>query len=195
MPDLDLGLVELLLSAAVVIGGWFAAHLLTNRRQDRTRRLETILKHRERQIEELYGPLQALIEQVFTVWSVRERILRAADAGEDRLSREEKDELQDFVWIKYFLPLHEEIRTVLRTKQHLLEQGEMPKSFEAYLEHATQEQFQKLLWSERGIPTEFLKGSPWPQSFYEDVVTALEKVRLKQQGALHQVASGFEEHD
>lgn len=191
MSVLDVDVLKLLLSAALVIGGWFAAHLLANRRQDRTRRLETVLEHRERQIEELYGPLQALIEQVFTVWSVRERILRAADEAEDRLSREHRDAIQDFVWTQYFLPLHEEIRTVLRTKQHLLERGEMPKSFEAYLEHATQEQFQKLLWSERGIPTDFLEGSPWPTSFYDDVVDALEEVRLKQQGALRQVASGF----
>jgi hypothetical protein len=66
----------------------------------------------------------------------------------------------------------------------------MPASFEAYLKHATQEQFQKLLWNERAIPTEFLKGSPWPPSFYGDVGNALEHSR----GRSIKWRPDFEEH-
>jgi hypothetical protein len=41
--------------------GWFANHWLTVRRDESRRRIEAQLKFVERQIEELYGPLAAVV--------------------------------------------------------------------------------------------------------------------------------------
>ena len=65
-----------LIAGAVTAFGWYATYAYAKLREDRTRRLDLLLKLRARQIEELYGPLLSLIEQIFNVWQVRENVLR-----------------------------------------------------------------------------------------------------------------------
>jgi hypothetical protein len=60
-----------ILAAIVSILGWYVAYAYAKRREDRTRCLEIQLKYRQQQIQELYGPLLSLIEQIFNVWQVR----------------------------------------------------------------------------------------------------------------------------
>lgn len=191
-PSQPLWTVEILrlaIPAAIIVAGWFAAHILATRRDDRTRRQQAVLQFRQRQIEELYGPLVALIEQIFTVWTVRERIVEAQRAGQ-RMSPEDLERTRLFVWRSYFLPLHAEIRTLLKQKQHLLEGGELPQSFVDYLEHSTQEEFQRRLWEELGIDTSFVPGRSWPSRFDQDAKGGLAAVKAKHEAALRAVEAG-----
>src|SRR5262249_31578330 len=158
-----------LITGAVTVFGWYATYAYAKMREDRTRRLNLLLKLRARQIEELYGPLFSLIEQIFNIWQVQENVLRGTGhSGEDQRR------IKAFFWQHYFAPLHQEISALLRTKLYLLEGGRLPDSFTKYLEHATQEACQHRLWSELGIDTSGVPGRKWPDSFYDDVKKALD---------------------
>jgi len=168
-----------LITGAVTALGWYATYAYAKLREDRTRRLDLLLKLRARQIEELYGPLLSLIEQIFNVWQVRENVLRGT-----AFSAEDQRRIQEFFWQHYFPPLHQEIGVLLRTKLYLLEGGRLPDSFTEYLEHATQEACQHRLWSELGIDTSKVPGRGWPERFHSDVKTSLDRLMAEHQSGL-----------
>src|SRR5215831_9712712 len=168
-----------LIAAAVTILGWYVTYAYAKRREDQTRRTEIRLKHRQRQIEEPYGPLLSLIEQIFNIWQVRQHILKAEKG---RVSAEREASIREFIWREYFSPLHHEIGNLLKTKLYLLENGRMPPSFEKYLQHATREECQHRLWNELRIDTS--GGTPWPTDFYDDVKDTLERITNDYQGDL-----------
>lgn len=179
------------IAALVAVLGWHAAHRLSSEREDRTRRLETILKHTQRQIDEFYGPLVNLIEQIFATWSVRERILfpdgRPQDLQKSALLTEG---IPAFFQEFYFFPLHERIREILMTKLHLIEGAEPPKSFQQYLEHSTQQMIQHRLWKELGIATDHVAGVPWPGQFYYDVHGTLTSLMKRYDACLADLYNG-----
>ena len=173
-----------LIAAAVTILGWYVTYAYARRRDDQTRRIEIRLKYQQRQIEELYGPLLSLIEQIFNVWQVRQSILNSNDGHS---SAEQQDRIREFIYNEYFSPLHHEIATILRTKLYLLEGGQMPSTFALYLEHATREACQHRLRNELHIETS--GGTPWPQGFYEDVKITLQRLLEEHQGGLDKLGS------
>ena len=118
------GLIALsgtIFTAAVTVLGSYAAYTYSKEKEDQARRLEIRLKYRAQQIAELYGPLVSLIEQIFNVWTVRENILKHTAYTEADNAR-----VREFVWRRYFRPLHGEIATLLRTKLYLLEDSGLP---------------------------------------------------------------------
>jgi hypothetical protein len=161
------------ITAGVTIFGWYATYLYTKRREDSTRRLELELQFRQRQIEELYGPLHSLIEQIFNVWRVRSNVLETSGPN---LTEEQRLQVREFFWQRFFAPLHAEIGALLRTKLYLLEGNNLPASFAQYLQHATQEACQHRLWEELKIDTAKVLGQPWPQTFHEDVHSTLDQL-------------------
>lgn len=172
-------ITPVLITATVTAIGWYATYAYAKMREDRTRRLDLLLKFHARQIEELYGPLLSLIEQIFNVWQVRENVLRGTE-----YSAEDQRRIKDFFRQQYFTPLHQEIGALLRTKLYLLEGGRLPGSFTEYLEHATQEACQHRLWSELGIDTSKVRGRQWPQAFDKDVKSALDRLMAEYQSGL-----------
>ncbi len=169
-------LTPVLVTGTVTVIGWYATYVYAKSREDRTRRLDIALKLRARQIEELYGPLLSLIEQIFIVWQVRENVFKAGHYSSD-----DEHRIKEFFWKEYFTPLHEQIGALVRTKLYLLEDAQVPKSFEEYLEHATQEACQHRLWSELSIDTSHVKGRRWPSKFHEDVKGALDRLMCEYQ--------------
>ena len=138
------------------------------------------LHHQSQQIEQLYGPLLSLIEQIFSVWRVREGILKNSE-----YSVEKTEDVKLLIWKKYgFAPLHIEIASLLRTKLYLLEGSRLPESFSKYLEHAKQEECQHLLWDELQIDTSHVPQRPWPDSFYPEVKSTLQRLMDDRQKGL-----------
>ena len=180
-------LYPVFLAGLVTIMGWYATYAYAKRREDRTRRLEIHLKYRQRQIEELYGPLLSLIEQIFNVWQVRQNIIKAS---RDSLSSEQTQKVREFFWERYFAPLHSEIAALLKTKLYLLEGGLLPKSFSQYLEHATQEACQRRLWDELQIDTKHVRGQRWPDKFYEEVRDTLQLLMQRHQTGVDELGVG-----
>jgi hypothetical protein len=177
-------LTPILVPGAVTVVGWYATYVYTKLREDRTRRLDIALKLRARQIEELYGPLLSLIEQIFVVWQVRQNVFKAGNYSDDEGRR-----IREFFWKTYFTPLHDQAGALLRTKLYLLENARVPKSFEEYLEHATQEACQHRLWSELGIDTSKVKGRKWPTKFHDDVKDALDRLMGEYQSGVARLGS------
>jgi hypothetical protein len=172
-------IIPVLITGTVTAIGWYITYAYAKMREDRTRRLDLLLKLRARQIEELYGPLLSLIEQIFNVWQVRANVLKGTD-----YSGEDQRRIREFFWQHYFTPLHQEIGALLRTKLYLLESGRIPESFTEYLEHATQEACQHRLWSELGIDTSKVPGRRWPKMFDSDVKNALDRLMAEYQSGL-----------
>jgi hypothetical protein len=160
-----------LITVSATAVGWYVTYAYTKHKEDRTRRLEIQLKYRAQQIEQLYGPLLSLIEQIFNVWRVRENVLEPG-----RYSPEDEHRIRHFFWQRYFMPLHKEIGDLLRTRLYLLEGNRLPASFSEYLVHSTQEASQHLLWDELKVDTSRVKGSPWPDQFDDDVKEALDRL-------------------
>src|ERR1043166_2339997 len=144
-------------------------------RADRLRRLELLMQQTERQIREFYGPIYALIQQIWMVWEVKERIvkgLRTEGTTEDLGVL--RSRAGEFIGANYFAPLHAEIRSILKDRLHLLEGVEMPDSFNEYLKHATMENVQQRLWFEQQINTRSVRGISWNPQFPEDVKAGLD---------------------
>jgi hypothetical protein len=170
------------IGATVTVCGWFVTYAYARRTDDRRRRLEAYLQYRSQQIEQLYGPLLSLIEQIFNVWQVRGNILRNTETSADR-----EQAIKQLIWKRYFQPLHTEIAGLLRTKLYLLEGSDLPKSFADYLEHARQEECQHLLWDELQIDTSHVPTRPWPDDFHPDVKDTLKKLMDERQRGLAQL--------
>ncbi len=179
MPDYT----ALLVTAALTALGWYATYAYAKMREDRTRRLDLRLRHRVRQLDELYGPLLSLVEHIFNVWRVRQSILQSRPDADEVTRR-----ITEFFWTHYFRPLHEEISGLLQTKLYLLEDGRLPRSFSEYLKHATQETCQHQLASELGIDTSDVRGSPWPKAFHADVKSAVERLMHDYKAELESLA-------
>ena len=142
---------------------------------DRSRKLEALLAHYERQIEEFYGPLFNMVHQVFVANHIQWELLNARDEdGKHRVTPEHAKYIEEFYQNTYFLPLHDEIRNIIRSKLYLIEGSEMPESFYLYLKHAAQERDQRTLWQSHKIDTSFLRGEPWPSAFYNDIKSGFE---------------------
>jgi hypothetical protein len=141
--------------------GSFSAQL-SRLSEDRTRKLERLLRYYERQVEEFYGPLWNMVHQLYVCNDTKSELLPHLDA--DKAAK-----VEQYYQDTYFKPLHDEIRHTIKTKLYLIEGAEIPDSFYAYLKHALQERDQRELAQHAGIDTSFLPGVPWPSRFHDDI--------------------------
>ncbi|MFM0521836.1 hypothetical protein PQR08_30895 [Caballeronia jiangsuensis] len=120
-----------LVSALVFIVGWFVAHDLAARRDLSARRENGKRGHIERQISELYGPLLGLIEDSGATFDIAARKLLCNDRGGIDFHRfsPEDDRFWRYFIERYFIPINAQIRMLIRTKMHLLEDGRLSDSF------------------------------------------------------------------
>jgi len=174
MAETSVAIITAGIAAIVTIVGWNVSHYLAKRREDRTRRIESAVNRLERQIEELYGPLLSLIEQIFNVWRVRKKIF-------DSVDNESQEKIDEFVWNEYFLPLHVEIRDLLKVKFYLVDDREVASNIKEYLEHSTQELFQTRIGKELHISTAQIEGKRWPRNFHSSVEKAIVDIRHKRE--------------
>src|SRR3979411_668630 len=101
------------IAAIVAVSGWFIGNLLVSRREDRTKRLALTIEHAEKQIGEFYAPISGLIEQLDTVFRVKERMIRE-EPHNSRI-------IETIAYKEYFLPSHLEILEIIKHKIHLLD--------------------------------------------------------------------------
>jgi hypothetical protein len=168
--------------AALVGGvGWIAAYVLNGFRDDRTKRLQLTIEHTSAQIREFYAPLVALTDQLATTGSVR-----AAVKGKNP---DEEHALSGLIYKEFFLPIHEQINTILKTKIHLVEVMEgvlTPDSFDAYFRHYATE---KAYWSlvEQGKDLSRMDVPDYPEKFYHDVRRGFGVVMRRNESCLQEL--------
>lgn len=130
--------------------------------QDRVRKIERLMKHYERQIEEFYGPLWNMVHQLYVCNDIKNRLQKGLDQRQGEI-------VEDYYQNRYFSVIHTQIRRILRTRLYLVDGPTMPESFYRYLRHAIQERDQRELFRASGVNTGFVKGEPWPDGFHEDI--------------------------
>lgn len=158
---------------------------MSQRAGDRTRKIESLMKHYERQIEEFYGPLFNMVNQIFVANHVEWELLNTKQNGQNLINDENMREMvRDYFQKTYFLPLHDEIISIMRSKLYLVEGAEVPETFYLYLKHAAQERDQRILWKQHGIDSSFLRGEPWPDRFYDDIKKGFETAMKRHESCL-----------
>ena len=187
-------------------GGWLAVHYTTRIREleardraDRLKRIEIALGKTEKQIESFYGPLYSLIQQIWIVCStvfvklLLSIYLSPADNSEKDPGKI-KGDIDKFVWQEFFLPLHEEMRSILKDRLHLIEGTRLSPSFEKYLEHATIEKVRNKLF-ERGISTASVPAIFWTNEFPEDVKRELDAAMRRYETYLSEIKPQLGQND
>lgn len=139
------------ITAAVAVAGWVVNYVLTGRNERRRREAEAQLKHTEKQLEELYGPLAFLvIEGQCTFADLLDSLGRRHVFTEgDKLN--ETDLETWLFWAENdLMPRNEKIQEILTAKTHLIEGHEMPAVYKAFLDHHNSWKINHLRWKTDG---------------------------------------------
>ena len=105
-----------------------------------------------------------------------------------------KGDIDKFVWQEFFL-LHEEIRSILMDRLHLIEGTKLAPSFEKYLDHATIEKVRNRLFHERDISTASVPPILWNNEFPEDVKTELDAAMRRYETYLSEIKPQLGQND
>jgi len=141
------------------------------RREVEMLRGQTRLKHLQRQIEELYGPLLGLIQYGDAVNQVEVAKIPKGNTGPDVA------EIRRYFVEKYYLPLNAQMSDLLRTKIYLLDSDHMPDSFQQFLMHAAQFECLHKLWKDMAIRSDDIRGIEYPATFKQEVARSLDQLR------------------
>lgn len=152
--------------------------ILVLRNERRKRREEARLRHLQRQIEELYGPLYGLIQFGAAVNEIELLRVPAGDRDErGRPKTEEGGKVVRFFRENYYLPLNKQMTELIRTKVYLLNSDAIPDSFTKFVRHAAQLDSFHGLWKQADIRTHGIKPIGYPAEFRSDVEKTLNELR------------------
>ena len=184
-----------LIAAIGAAAGWFVNHLLTVRREEARRRLEAQLRFVERQIEELYGPLAA------TLYEGRRTFLDLLDSlGRGYVFPEDGElpmnELRTWLfWAESeFLPRNDYIKTLLRTKAHLIDGGEFPQSYIDFLDHCNSWAVNHRRWKEQQVKYSWHSKINWPEEFESEVIQTFQTLKRNHADLIGALTSNLLRH-
>jgi len=168
---------------AVVSGiGWMIARVLGSR-ADRTRQqIIWQLEFIQRQLEELYGPLEFLLvegEGTFRVLLSQLGRSYVFDA-QDQISG---NDLKTWLfWAESdLMPRNRQIRELLATKAHLIDGKELPPSYTEFLLHHSSWEIAHKRWKDQSVTYNWHSHTNWPREFAKDVRHSF--FRLKEEHA------------
>jgi hypothetical protein len=176
-------LLDKLAIGVVVLVAAFVLNRLLERykmRQAREKELEILQitaarGYVQRQLEELYSPLVALIQRSQEIYNIAVSKLPSL-SGRPPATNDEAEVWRWFIE-NYFLPINKQIGELIRSKIHLLENGVLPESFAQFVRHETQYECLHRLWKERQVTSDEIVGVGWPKTIHNDVETALLRLR------------------
>jgi len=180
------------ITGALVAGSFgLLTFILLLRNEKRKRREEAGLRHLQRQIEELYGPLYGLDRFVKAVNEIE--LLRIPASARDEKGRPKDEEggtVIRFFREHYYLPLNEERMELIRTKVYLLDSDDIPESFTEFIKHAAQLDCFHTLWKEADIKTYGIKPIEYPAEFSSDVERTLDELRREYNEYIRRMKEG-----
>lgn len=171
-------IIVALIAGLITIIGWVVTYILAKKREDQSRKAQSALRHLERQIEELYGPLDGLLTYsgtVFRLEQTRKEKRSPEQAGKD-------PEVIRYFIENHYIPLNQQIMTLLRTKPHLIADDKMPESFKIFIERAAYLECLHKLWLNTKIDSPFMAapgGANWASEFHDQVSQKLQELRTK----------------
>jgi hypothetical protein len=169
-----------LVGGIVTAFGWIVTNYLTTRRDESRLRLEAQQKFLERQIEELYGPLTVVLHEGRRTFKDLCEIMGRENIFENDGPLSKEDQATWLFWADAdFFPRNEFIRTLLKTKAHLIEGPEFPKSYVDFLDHCNSWSINHLRWKVDQIPYPFHSKIDWPDHFEEEVIATANQLKLR----------------
>ena len=167
-----------LITASVTALGWLVTNVLSQRREERKARAEASLRYVERQLEELYGPLAALMYEGRQIF---EELLASLGRsfvfhGSDPLP---PDELKTWLfWTESsFLPRNRQIRELLTSKPHLVDGAEFPESYVRFFLHETSWRIRHERWLKEQVPYDWHSAVNWPEAFEKDIIQTFKTLK------------------
>lgn len=156
------------------------AYLFTRRAAREQYRREATLKHLERQLSDLYGPLTFLLlegDQVFDDL--------CQDFGDEWREgrRYLTDEAEIKKWIywaeNYFIPRNQAVQTLLSQQSHLIEGAQLPPSFQKFARHHASWTLEMKRWREKGVGDGLFSRHSWPVEFSEEVESTFQLLKQR----------------
>lgn len=175
----------------IAVVGWLVVHVLSSRRDLAARRDTAARDHLEKQIEQLYGPLLGLIQHSRSAFEVAARVLPRDQRGHIEFGRfsSRDGEIWRFFVEEYFLPVNAKIRDLIRSNMHLLEEGVLPKTFDAFFSHAVQFEALHRLWRAKEVDSSGVPSLGWPREFESEVQMVLDALRRRHQVFLRRLGA------
>lgn len=168
-----------LIAAAIAALGWFVTYVLRRRADLESARREAAVRHLERQLDELYGPLAFLILEGTRVFD--DLVQDFGTEWRDGRRMLDADEVEKWLFLvdTHFFPRNEQIEELLSTKAHLIEGNRMPDSFLAFLDHHSSWKLDHLMWKKTGKLERLYSRRRWPARFAEDVLQTFQELKLR----------------
>lgn len=139
------------------------------------------LRHVNRQLEELYGPLLFLVEE--SRLAVDDVLQKLGRPGIFPLNPEKKDEEEKF-WIfraeNEFMPRNERMCKIVRKKGHWAEGAELPASFTALLEHQETWRLLHARWKKEGVAYGWGSRTPFPRPLLPELRRSFQGLKARQ---------------
>lgn len=194
-----------LIGAAVTAVGWLVTSALQSLRESRSQKVTALLTYTQKQLEELYGPLSALIIEsegayrdcLNALGRSEEELIAAFDpkgqVGTTSLSEEERETW--LFWVEHsFFPRNEVIKELIATKAYLIEvplkdsdqQPALPQTYRGFLRHYLQWKMNHERWEEAKPPHSSYPSTPWPRQFDSDVKAAFASLRRRHNSLLRE---------
>jgi hypothetical protein len=161
-------IIGLCITAVITILGWSRVNYLTTIREDRSREIKYKIERCERQIEEFYGPLYNLVQQIVNVFMIQEEIF-----SKSGLSTEQRGKVEAYIKEHFFFPLHDEALKILRTRMQLV--SDVPEDLWKYIKHVTQERVKHELVVQ-GFPAR-IEWEPFPEELWGVLENSLREAR------------------
>ena len=167
-----------LITAVVTAIGWLVVHYLSQKRDRENTQKEAALRHVERQLEELYGPLTFLIHEGRRTYADLLENLERDHVFEGDEPLPEDEQKMWLFWIENSLmPKNEKIRQLLMSKTHLIDGSRFPDSYVTFLDHHNSWTINHLRWKEEGIPYRWRSKIDWPKPFDREVLDTFKKFK------------------
>ena len=185
---MDTALLIAIFGAIVTALGWLVNAFVERRRQ----RLLSQLDYTKQQLEELYGPLAFLLlegQQSATHFAA---IFGGIDIRAQRSDLSEHELALWNFWVENdFFPRHEQIKTLISSKTHLIEGEKVPKSFLAFVEHHNSWLMDHKRWQQQEVNYPGYSKIAWPGEFDEEVLSTFGMLKKRHAILIGKISAGI----
>jgi hypothetical protein len=178
-----------LITASVTAIGWLVTNLLSRQREELKTRTEASLRHVERQLEELYGPLVALMYEGRQIFAELLRSLGRNYVFQEGMPLPPEELRTWLFWAESsFLPRNRLIRDLLTSKPHLVDGSEFPASYVSFFLHESSWRIHHERWLKEQVAYDWHSAVNWPLEFEREVIETFRTLKNRHAqllGVLH----------
>jgi hypothetical protein len=175
-------IIAAIVAAVVSAVGWLVNYRLSAKSQREQQRLTDQLRHVERQLEHLYGPLVFLIQEGRASF---EDLLQTLGRNSVFIRSRPLTDDEAKLWLFWvdndLMPRNAAVQSLLSTQSHLIVGDHIPHSYIRFIDHYNSWRVNHSRWKQEGIPYSWHSKVNWPREFEAEIVETF--VRLKRQQA------------